>query len=91
MHDQDHSHDHSHDRGHGHSHAHSGHQPHSHSSGSTRRYQASPGDMDKVSSTLKQFVRDWSNEVNFYLSIILFELLRDGFRVKQSATHATVQ
>ncbi len=42
----------------------SGRQPHSHSSGSTQRKQkrASEHDLDKVRSTLKQFVRDWSEE-----------------------------
>ncbi|PVG03867.1 N2227-domain-containing protein [Serendipita vermifera] len=61
-HAQTHGQDHSHDHGHGHSHTRSGHQQHSHSSGATRRYRASPGDMDKVISTLKQFVRDWSKD-----------------------------
>ncbi|KAJ1301282.1 hypothetical protein OPQ81_003687 [Rhizoctonia solani] len=54
--DHDHGHDHDHDHGHSHGHTHSG---------QTRRIKRSPQmdfDMDKVRSTLKQFVRDWGVE-----------------------------
>ncbi|KAH9474496.1 Carnosine N-methyltransferase [Psilocybe cubensis] len=71
--DEDHSepapHSHSHDAGtsHSHSHSHSHAQPqpgHSHSnSGPTRgKYRPTEADMDKLRSTLKQLVRDWSEE-----------------------------
>ncbi|KAG5651466.1 hypothetical protein H0H81_008551 [Sphagnurus paluster] len=50
---------------HSHSHSHSG-SNHSHSHGShgipRRKYKPSDFDMDKLRSTLKQFVRDWSYE-----------------------------
>ncbi|KAK7678716.1 hypothetical protein QCA50_018298 [Cerrena zonata] len=69
----DHGHSHSHDHSHGdhsHSHSHSTSEGHSHGShihadpsGSRRRpYRSNEGDMDKLRSTLKQFVRDWSEE-----------------------------
>ncbi|KAL5478532.1 hypothetical protein ACEPAI_2716 [Sanghuangporus weigelae] len=57
------SHSHSHADGHTHSHDH-GHS-HSHAGGSgsgTGRYRPTDFDMDKLRSTLKQFVRDWSEE-----------------------------
>ncbi|THH28862.1 hypothetical protein EUX98_g5320 [Antrodiella citrinella] len=56
-----HSHDHS--RGHTHSHSH-GEPSHSHSDGISggRKYRPSEGDMEKLRSTIKQFVRDWSVE-----------------------------
>lgn len=55
--------DHMHSHGDGaHSHSHSSHS-HSHGSHETsRRQQVSATDMDKVRSTLKQIVRDWSEE-----------------------------
>ncbi|KAJ7456004.1 N2227-like protein-domain-containing protein [Mycena galericulata] len=43
-----HSHSHSHSHGHGHGHA--------------KRYKPTDCDMDKLRSTLKQFVRDWSEQ-----------------------------
>ncbi|KAL0564051.1 hypothetical protein V5O48_018006 [Marasmius crinis-equi] len=49
-----HAHEHSHDHNHDHS--------HSHSHGTPKKYKPNEGDMDKVRSTLKQFVRDWSEE-----------------------------
>ncbi|KII91865.1 hypothetical protein PLICRDRAFT_682358 [Plicaturopsis crispa FD-325 SS-3] len=53
-------HSHSHTTSHSHSHSHS----HGESSASSkgRRYRPTDFDMDKVRSTLKQFVRDWSRE-----------------------------
>ena len=58
-----HSHDdaagHSHEHGHGHGHSHS----HSHSDSRSSTGGQSEFDMDKLRSTLKQFVRDWSAEV----------------------------
>lgn len=51
------------DHGNGHSHDHAGH---SHSHPPTPSIQAekpTPAQMDKLLSTLKQFVRDWSSEV----------------------------
>ncbi|KAF7308312.1 N2227 domain-containing protein [Mycena chlorophos] len=50
---------HSHDHAHSHSHDHGGHS-HSHSHG--KRYKPTDFDMDKLRSTLKQLVRDWSAE-----------------------------
>ncbi|KAJ7066398.1 N2227-domain-containing protein [Mycena amicta] len=55
-----HGHDHGHSHGehdHGHSHSHS----HSHGT-EQRRYKPTDFDMDKLRSTLKQLVRDWSTE-----------------------------
>jgi carnosine N-methyltransferase len=60
--------------GHSHSHLH-GHPQHSHSHGiraqdgrvpakKQKRYKPTDFDMDKLRSTLKQFVRDWSEEVS---------------------------
>lgn len=49
------------DRLHSHSHAHEGRHTHSHSSSD---HGTNEGDMDKVRSTLKQVVRDWSEEVS---------------------------
>lgn len=48
------SHSHSHDHSHSHSHSHSAPQKH--------KYRPTEADMDKLRSTLKQFVRDWSVE-----------------------------
>ncbi|TBU63507.1 N2227-domain-containing protein [Dichomitus squalens] len=65
-----HSHSHSHSHGHGaHPHAHGSHD-HSHESPSggdgsqtqQRKYRPTEHDMDKLRSTLKQLVRDWSME-----------------------------
>ncbi|KAJ8083549.1 hypothetical protein PM082_009423 [Marasmius tenuissimus] len=64
-HNHDHAHDHDHDHGHGHSHSHEHGHDHDHSHGSPRKpkkYRPNEGDLDKVRSTLKQFVRDWSEE-----------------------------
>lgn len=47
--------------GHSHSHDHSGRHTHSHGSSD---HGTNEGDMDKVRSTLKQLVRDWSEEVS---------------------------
>lgn len=60
-----HHHDHAHDHGSEHSHEHNRTHRHSrrHSRNAPARYQASSSDMEKVRSTLKQFVRDWSEEV----------------------------
>ncbi|KAJ7176344.1 N2227-domain-containing protein [Mycena crocata] len=58
-----HSHDHSHEAGHSHGHSHD--HSHSHDQGTPRtrrRYKPTDFDMDKLRSTLKQFVRDWSVE-----------------------------
>lgn len=49
------------DHDHGHSH------PHSHGAGG--RQEVSSGDQEKIRSTLKQFVRDWSEEVREYCSL----------------------
>ncbi|EMD36969.1 hypothetical protein CERSUDRAFT_106004 [Gelatoporia subvermispora B] len=63
-----HSHDHPHEDGQPHSHSHShptGSHTHSHggpASGGHGRYRPTDHDMDKLRSTLKQFVRDWSRE-----------------------------
>jgi carnosine N-methyltransferase len=65
-HDQSHSHSHSHSHGgHSHSRSHSQAQPSasSGSGGRRTRYRPTEFDMDKLRSTLKQFVRDWSEEV----------------------------
>lgn len=51
-----HSHDHSHGRSHGRSHDHSHPEPEKH------KYRPTEADIDKLRSTLKQFVRDWSVE-----------------------------
>ncbi|KAJ7272424.1 N2227-domain-containing protein [Mycena rebaudengoi] len=51
------SHAHEHGHSHGHSHSHSHDAP-----GKKRRYRPTDFDMDKLRSTLKQFVRDWSVE-----------------------------
>ncbi|PPQ65915.1 hypothetical protein CVT24_011248 [Panaeolus cyanescens] len=56
-HSHDHSHSHEGDHGHGHTHSHG-----SHGSRGTRSNKPSEFDMDKLRSTLKQFVRDWSEE-----------------------------
>jgi len=53
------SHSHSHSHSIGHSHSHGGSSTRSHR---TRTYKPSDSDMDKLRSTLKQFVRDWSEE-----------------------------
>lgn len=59
-----HSHEHEHG-GDGHSHSHSHDQRGGHTYGhSSPDHGASEGDMDKVKSTLKQLVRDWSEEVS---------------------------
>ena len=49
-----HSHSHSHEHG-GHSHSHGPHPP--------QAVRANDQSMDKLRSTIKQFVRDWSEEV----------------------------
>ena len=49
----DHSHSHSHEHGGGHTHSHD-----------SSDHGINEGDMDKVRSTLRQVVRDWSGEVN---------------------------
>ncbi|KAG6847774.1 hypothetical protein H0H93_006054, partial [Arthromyces matolae] len=49
-HTHDHTHDHGHDHGHDHSHR------------RRQKYKPTDFDMDKLRSTLKQFVRDWSEE-----------------------------
>uniref|UniRef100_A0A0W0FG11 carnosine N-methyltransferase n=1 Tax=Moniliophthora roreri TaxID=221103 RepID=A0A0W0FG11_MONRR len=56
-----HSHD---DEGHNHSHSHEHDHSHDHATSSRRpkRYKPTEGDMDKLRSTLKQLVRDWSEE-----------------------------
>jgi carnosine N-methyltransferase len=57
-----HSHEHGHDGDdHSHSHGHGGRHTHSHGSSD---HGINEGDMDKVRSTLKQLVRDWSEEVS---------------------------
>ncbi|KAL1757419.1 N2227-like protein-domain-containing protein [Schizophyllum commune] len=58
-HTHDHSHTHSHDHG-THSHSHSA--PASAPGRKRRRYKPTEFDMDKLRSTLKQLVRDWSEE-----------------------------
>ncbi|KAG7445355.1 N2227-domain-containing protein [Guyanagaster necrorhizus] len=56
-------HSHSHDTEHVHSHSHShSHGSHSGFHSSPQSYKPSDFDMDKLRSTLKQFVRDWSEE-----------------------------
>lgn len=60
------SHSHSHEHGgdgHLHSHPHGRGGGHTHSHGSSD-HGTNEGDMDKVRSTLKQLVRDWSEEVS---------------------------
>ncbi|KAG6829630.1 hypothetical protein H0H92_003963 [Tricholoma furcatifolium] len=52
---------------HSHSHSHSAHSSHEHghshgSHGQRRKYKPTDFDMDKLRSTLKQFVRDWSEQ-----------------------------
>ncbi|KAG8685435.1 hypothetical protein FRC09_014742, partial [Ceratobasidium sp. 395] len=65
-HDHSHGHDHGRNHGHDHGHAHSSeHSEDSHGHHSRRQNKRSPRtdfDMDKVRSTLKQFVRDWGTE-----------------------------
>ncbi|KAF9001139.1 N2227-like protein-domain-containing protein [Cyathus striatus] len=61
------SHSHSHGSGHGghghsHSHSHSGAHESHHGRSPRRKYKPTEFDMDKLRSTLKQFVRDWSEE-----------------------------
>lgn len=68
-----HSHEHDHNMGgHSHNHDHSGNHSHSHghSHGPPGRYEASASDMDKVRSTLKQFARDWSEDVCVFYFIL---------------------
>ncbi|KAK7055822.1 carnosine N-methyltransferase [Favolaschia claudopus] len=61
-HSHDHvSSDHSHSHG-GHGHSHSHHHSHDGMSRNRQRYKPTDFDMDKLRSTLKQFVRDWSVE-----------------------------
>ena len=55
-----HSHSHSHTHTHDHSHSHSLHESHPQR---RKQYEPSDFDMDKLRSTIKQFVRDWSEEV----------------------------
>ncbi|KAK0447258.1 N2227-like protein-domain-containing protein [Armillaria borealis] len=56
-------HSHSHDTEHAHSHSHShSHGSHSGFHSNPKPYKPSDFDMDKLRSTLKQFVRDWSEE-----------------------------
>ena len=57
--DHDHGHTHSHEGGHGHSHE----SPSNHGRHHSQKYRPTDSDMDKLRSTLKQFVRDWSEEV----------------------------
>ncbi|KAL0945887.1 hypothetical protein HGRIS_012171 [Hohenbuehelia grisea] len=63
---QTHSHSHDHDRGHGHTHSHDQQRSSGWSAAPTsrrpKRYKPTDFDMDKLRSTLKQFVRDWSSE-----------------------------
>ncbi|KZV96043.1 N2227-domain-containing protein [Exidia glandulosa HHB12029] len=70
-HDHGHSHQHSHGHGHSHSHSHSAPShshshshahPHSHASPQPQQSKPTEHDMEKVRSTIKQFVRDWSDE-----------------------------
>lgn len=74
--DHDHTHDHGHNNDHSHPHDRSHHQP---SARITKQNRASDADMDKLRSTLKQFVRDWSAEViqlplhGYYHPAIIFE------------------
>ncbi|KZS96886.1 N2227-domain-containing protein [Sistotremastrum niveocremeum HHB9708] len=62
------SHSHSHGDGQPHSHSHSHSHSQSHAPGHRpehrrkRRYRPTPHDVDKLMSTIKQFVRDWSEE-----------------------------
>ncbi|KAL1745155.1 N2227-like protein-domain-containing protein [Schizophyllum fasciatum] len=58
-HKHEHSHAHSHDHG---SHSHAGSAPTSAPGRKRRRYKPTEFDMDKLRSTLKQLVRDWSEE-----------------------------
>ncbi|QRV84994.1 hypothetical protein RhiJN_13010 [Ceratobasidium sp. AG-Ba] len=63
-HSHDHGHDHGHQHGHDHGHSHA-ENTHDHGHQSRRQSKRSPQtdfDMDKVRSTLKQFVRDWGVE-----------------------------
>ncbi|KAA1475264.1 N2227-domain-containing protein [Dentipellis sp. KUC8613] len=61
-HSHSHTHQHDHEHGHSHSHEHGSHDHgHSHSA-PNKPYRPSDFDMDKLRSTLKQFVRDWSEE-----------------------------
>ncbi|TFY59989.1 hypothetical protein EVG20_g7589 [Dentipellis fragilis] len=75
-----HSHTHQHDHGHRHSHSHEhGAYGHGHShSVPNKPYRPSDFDMDKLRSTLKQFVRDWSEEVGERLYPSLFLPASDG-------------
>ncbi|KAJ2916234.1 hypothetical protein MD484_g4197, partial [Candolleomyces efflorescens] len=66
-HSHDHGSDHSHDHGHSHSSGHGHHHSHDQHHGSGRghrrkKHKPTEFDMDKLRSTLKQFVRDWSEE-----------------------------
>ena len=72
-----HSHSHSHDHGGGHTHSHG-----------SSDHGMNEGDMDKVRSTLKQLVRDWSEEVSDepLLNLGRIQIPR---RVKGSARRAT--
>ena len=55
------SHDHSHNHSHSHSHARA--HPHPHDDSQRRTTTVSATDMEKIRSTLKQLVRDWSEDV----------------------------
>lgn len=85
------SHEHSHEHGgDGRSHSH----PHNHGGGHTHSHGSSDhgineGDMEKVRSTLKQLVRDWSEEVSDELLLYQGQM-QIPRREKGSARRATL-
>ena len=83
--DHGHSHDHAHNHSHGHTHDRT--HPHLHDDLQRRTTPTSATDMEKIRSTLKQLVRDWSEDVR-YLTYHPRSRLKFN-REKQSAMLAT--
>ena len=81
----EHSHAHPHERSHSHPFAQSG-------PGNGTQQRVSDSDMDKLRSTLKQFVRDWSAEVETISQILFSDFAQDSCvrcREKQNGIRAT--
>ena len=74
------------DHSHSHSHAHGGRHTHSHGSSD---HGTNEGDMDKVRSTLKQVVRDWSEEVS-HAPLLNQDQIQTPRREKGSVKRATL-
>lgn len=83
--DHGHSHDHSHNHSHDHTHART--HPYLNDDSQRRTTPASATDMEKIRSTLKQLVRDWSEDVSYPRHHSMSRLKFN--REKQSAMLAT--